>query len=125
MTARATTVFSAVLIGIGAAIIVRTALLGGGVGFLFGAIVLAAGLGRLYYLPGATRVRSILAGPGRPRPDGAAKPTPSSPKGEPDGSPFGIPSLDSPVQGRSSSVSRENSPKGPESPSKPRHSSRS
>lgn len=49
MSHRATTAFSAVLVGIGAAIIVRTALLGGGVGFLFGAIVLAAGLGRLYY----------------------------------------------------------------------------
>ncbi len=58
MSARATTVFSAVLVGIGAAIIVRTALLGGGVGFLFGAIVLAAGLGRLYHSRHERRRRS-------------------------------------------------------------------
>ena len=45
---RATAVFSAVLVALGAAILVRTALLGGGAGFLFGAIVLAAGAARLY-----------------------------------------------------------------------------
>ena len=45
--ARATTAFSVLLAVLGAAIVVRTALLGGGVGFLFGVIVLAAGLARL------------------------------------------------------------------------------
>lgn len=47
--ARATTAFSALLVAIGAAIVIRTALLGGGVGFAFGGIVLLAGIGRLAY----------------------------------------------------------------------------
>jgi hypothetical protein len=45
----ATLVFSVMLIGLGAAIVVRTALLGGGIGFGLGAIVLAAGVLRLRY----------------------------------------------------------------------------
>ena len=44
----ATLVLSIALVALGAAILVRTALLGGGIGFLFGAIVLAAGAVRLY-----------------------------------------------------------------------------
>lgn len=46
--ARVTILFSAVLIVLGAAMIIRTALLGGGIGLLFGAIILVAGAGRLY-----------------------------------------------------------------------------
>jgi hypothetical protein len=46
---RATFVISALLVALGGAIIIRTALLGGGVGFLFGAIVLVAGAVRLRY----------------------------------------------------------------------------
>jgi hypothetical protein len=42
-------VLSALLVALGAAVIVRTALLGGGIGFLLGAIVLVAGMVRLYY----------------------------------------------------------------------------
>lgn len=45
----ATVAFSVVLVGLGAAILVRTALLGGGIGFLLGAIVLVAGVVRLYF----------------------------------------------------------------------------
>jgi hypothetical protein len=50
MTARntATMVISALLVALGGAIIIRTALLGGGIGFFFGAIVLVAGAVRLY-----------------------------------------------------------------------------
>ena len=44
-----TLVFSILLIGLGLAIVVRTALLGGGVGLLLGAIVLVAGVLRLRY----------------------------------------------------------------------------
>jgi hypothetical protein len=44
-----TLLFSTVLVGLGLAIVVRTALLGGGMGLLLGAIVLAAGVVRLYY----------------------------------------------------------------------------
>jgi hypothetical protein len=47
--ALATVVFSVALVALGAGILVRTALLGGGIGFLFGALVLAAGLLRLYF----------------------------------------------------------------------------
>ena len=45
----ATVVFSVLLVALGIAIVVRTALLGGGIGFLFGAIVACAGVARLYY----------------------------------------------------------------------------
>jgi hypothetical protein len=46
-----TTVFGVAFIGIGAAILVVTAIHGGGVfGFLIGALFVAAGAGRLYLL---------------------------------------------------------------------------
>jgi hypothetical protein len=44
-----TLVFSLLLIGLGLAIVVRTALLGGGIGLLLGAIVLVAGVLRLRF----------------------------------------------------------------------------
>jgi hypothetical protein len=44
---RATVVFSVLLVGLGAALVVRTALLGGGIGILYGAIILVAGAVRL------------------------------------------------------------------------------
>jgi hypothetical protein len=47
---RATVVFSLVLVGLGAALVVRTALLGGGIGILYGVIILVAGGIRLHYL---------------------------------------------------------------------------
>lgn len=47
-----TMVFSVALILLGAAIFIRTALLGGGIGFGLGAIVLLAGALRLYYSRG-------------------------------------------------------------------------
>jgi hypothetical protein len=47
--AAATLVFSALLIGLGVAILIRTALLGGGIGLLLGAIVLLAGVLRLRF----------------------------------------------------------------------------
>jgi hypothetical protein len=43
-------VFSLILVVIGIALIVRTALLGGGIGLLLGALFAAAGAGRLYLL---------------------------------------------------------------------------
>lgn len=49
MHVSATVLLSVVLIALGIAIVVRTALLGGGIGFLFGAIVACAGVARLYY----------------------------------------------------------------------------
>jgi hypothetical protein len=48
--ARAVTVFSVSLVVIGLALVVRTALLGGGIGLLLGALFVAAGAGRLYLL---------------------------------------------------------------------------
>jgi hypothetical protein len=47
--AAATLVFSVLLIALGVAIVVRTALLGGGVGLVLGAIVLLVGVLRLRY----------------------------------------------------------------------------
>ena len=47
--AAVTLVFSLLMIGLGVAILVRTALLGGGIGLLLGAIVLVAGVLRLRY----------------------------------------------------------------------------
>jgi hypothetical protein len=44
-----TLAFSVLLIGLGVAIVVRTALLGGGIGLGLGAIVLVAGVIRLRY----------------------------------------------------------------------------
>lgn len=46
---RATIVLSVILLGLGAALLVRTALLGGGIGILYGAIILVAGVVRLRY----------------------------------------------------------------------------
>ena len=43
-------VLSAVFVVIGFAVLVRTALLGGGVGFVFGALFIALGTGRLWLL---------------------------------------------------------------------------
>jgi hypothetical protein len=47
--AAATLVFSVLMIALGVAIVVRTALLGGGIGLALGAIVLVAGVLRLRY----------------------------------------------------------------------------
>jgi len=47
--AAVTLVFSVMLIALGAGIVIRTALLGGGIGYGLGAIVLAAGVIRLRY----------------------------------------------------------------------------
>jgi hypothetical protein len=47
--AAVTLAFSLLLIGLGLALVVRTALLGGGVGILLGAIVLLAGVLRLRF----------------------------------------------------------------------------
>ncbi len=44
-----TLLFALLMIGLGVAILVRTALLGGGIGLLLGAIVLVAGVLRLRY----------------------------------------------------------------------------
>jgi hypothetical protein len=46
----ATALLAVVFIGIGIALVVETALAGGGIGFLFGALFIAAGAGRLYLL---------------------------------------------------------------------------
>ena len=40
--------FAAVFVGIGAALVVETAILGGGIGYLLGLLFVVAGLGRLY-----------------------------------------------------------------------------
>jgi hypothetical protein len=48
----ATTLFGVAFLVIGAAAVVRTALLGGGVGFLIGALFMALGAARLYLLFG-------------------------------------------------------------------------
>jgi hypothetical protein len=42
--------FSVLFIGLGLAILIRTALAGGGIGFLLGALFVAVGSGRLYLL---------------------------------------------------------------------------
>jgi len=46
---RATIVFSLALVGLGTALVVRTALLGGGIGILYGTLILVAGAVRLRY----------------------------------------------------------------------------
>jgi hypothetical protein len=46
---RATVVLSLVLVGLGAALILRTALLGGGIGILYGVLILVAGGARLRF----------------------------------------------------------------------------
>jgi hypothetical protein len=48
--ARSVLVFGLLAIGLGAAILVRTAARGGGAGYLFGALFVALGAGRLYLL---------------------------------------------------------------------------
>jgi hypothetical protein len=45
---RATRILSFALVGIGVALIVETALLGGGIGYLLGALLALAGVLRLY-----------------------------------------------------------------------------
>ena len=47
---RTVLLFGVVAIGLGIAIVVRTAAAGGGVGYLFGALFLGLGAGRLYLL---------------------------------------------------------------------------
>ena len=46
--AASTLVFALVSVGIGVALIVETAILGGGVGYVIGLLFLAAGAGRFY-----------------------------------------------------------------------------
>jgi hypothetical protein len=46
----ATAVFGVVAIGLGVAILVETAVLGGGVGYVIGLLFVALGAGRLYLL---------------------------------------------------------------------------
>ena len=43
-----TLVFAVVFVGIGVALIVETAVVGGGIGYLIGLLFVAAGAGRLY-----------------------------------------------------------------------------
>jgi hypothetical protein len=43
-------VFAIVFAGIGVALIVETAILGGGIGYLLGLLFVAAGVGRLYVI---------------------------------------------------------------------------
>jgi hypothetical protein len=45
---RATVAFSLLLVVLGLVLVVETALLGGGIGFFLGAVLLLAGVGRLY-----------------------------------------------------------------------------
>jgi len=47
---RTVVVFGVVAIALGVAIVVRTAAAGGGVGYLFGALFVGLGAGRLYLL---------------------------------------------------------------------------
>lgn len=55
MYARAVAGFAWLLMAIGIVLIVRTARLGGGIGYLLGALFVAAGAGRLYLLKRRTR----------------------------------------------------------------------
>jgi hypothetical protein len=48
-SARATVALSTILALLGLALIVETAILGGGIGFVLGAVLLVAGAGRLYF----------------------------------------------------------------------------
>jgi hypothetical protein len=47
--------FAVVFIGIGVALVVETAILGGGIGYLLGLLFVAAGAGRLYVIRGRRR----------------------------------------------------------------------
>ena len=55
MPGPAVTFFSVTLVVIGLVLVVRTALLGGGIGLLLGALFVVAGAGRLYLLKRRTR----------------------------------------------------------------------
>ena len=55
MYARAVAGFAWLLMAIGIVLIVQTARLGGGIGYLLGALFVAAGAGRLYLLKRRTR----------------------------------------------------------------------
>ncbi len=46
----ATTALAVVFVGIGVALLVKTAVVGGGIGYVFGLLFVAAGAGRLYLL---------------------------------------------------------------------------
>jgi hypothetical protein len=48
--ARATVVLSGLLVALGLTLIVETAIVGGTIGFLVGALFVVAGLGRIYLL---------------------------------------------------------------------------
>jgi len=52
MPARLVMVFAAVSIGLGVALLVQTARVGGGVGYLLGVLFVGLGVGRLYLLRG-------------------------------------------------------------------------
>jgi hypothetical protein len=45
-----TALLALVFVGIGVALVVETAIVGGGIGFLLGALFIAAGVARLYLL---------------------------------------------------------------------------
>jgi hypothetical protein len=47
---RTTTVLSSLMVVVGIALCVETAFAGGGIGYLFGALLVVAGAGRLYVL---------------------------------------------------------------------------
>jgi uncharacterized membrane protein len=47
---RATLVFGVMVIGLGLALLIRTALAGGGVGLILGALFVALGTGRIYLM---------------------------------------------------------------------------
>ena len=50
MRSRAVAAFAVLFIGIGIALVVETARVGGGIGYLLGALFVALGVGRLYLL---------------------------------------------------------------------------
>jgi hypothetical protein len=50
MPPRLVLLFAAVLIGLGVALVVQTARVGGGIGYLLGVLFVALGAGRLYLL---------------------------------------------------------------------------
>jgi hypothetical protein len=47
---RATVLLAVVFVGIGVALLVETAVVGGGLGYVIGVLFVAAGVGRLYLL---------------------------------------------------------------------------
>jgi hypothetical protein len=47
---RTTTILSSVLVVLGIVLLVETAIAGGGIGYVFGALLVIAGAGRLYVL---------------------------------------------------------------------------